>query len=241
MVFECFYYPTLDDNGNVVRCNKNLKEFNFGDKVPTKTLCYNYGNNFAIYEDSNFLIVEDGILTKSISSSELKFPLHLVFGKGTQLKIFSAKDLSSIRLLLKGEFEKEKELGELFSLSFYLNRMIKNVQYEIMSDLTNSSRNYSYINEEIDLRTKKLIDDLKLVERKFYNLTIENPTLKDSYLKYMNFSNKEDMLELSINKYFNKGSDEYNYYILSTTVWKSKPIYPKFQLDNLLNSYNYNI
>ncbi|MGL4914450.1 MAG: hypothetical protein ACRC3Y_18675 [Romboutsia sp.] len=239
MKFECFYYPTLDSHGAIVKCNKNLRDFNFGDKVPTKTLYYNYGNNFAIYQDSEFIIVEDGILTKTITSNDLKFPLKIVFGKGTQLKIFSSKDLVSIRLLLKGEFEKEKELGELFCLSFMLNRMIKNTQYEIMSDLTNSSRDYNYINEEIDLRTGKLLEELKIVESKFYNLTIENPDLKDSYLNYMNFSNKEDMLELSINKYFKEGTDEYNYYILTSSVWKSKPIYPKFKLDNLINAYNY--
>lgn len=239
MKFECFYYPTLDSNGSIIKCNKNLRDFNFGDKVPTKTLYYNYGNSFAIYQDSEFIIVEDGILTKIINSNELKFPLKIVFGKGIQLKIFSAKDLSSIRLLLKGEFEKEKELGELFCLSFMLNRMIKNTQYEIMSDLTNSSRDYNYINNELEIRTSKLIDELKVVERKFYNLTIENNGLKDSYLNYMNFSNKEDMLELSINKYFKEGTDEYNYYILTSSVWKSKPIYPKFKLDNLINSYNY--
>lgn len=239
MRFECFYYPTLDSNGEVVKCNKSLRDFNFGDKVPTKTLYYNYGSSFAIYQDSEFIIVEDGILTKTITSNELKFPLKIVFGKGTQLKIFSAKDLASIRLLLKGEFEKEKELGELFCLSFMLNRMIKNTQYEIMSDLTNSSRDCNYINEEINLRTGKLLEELKIVERKFYNLTIESPGLKDSYLNYMNFSNKEDMLELSINKYFKEGTDEYNYYMLTSSVWKSKPIYPKFKLDNLINSYNY--
>lgn len=239
MKFECFYYPTLNEHEEVVKCNEDLKEFNFGDKIPTKTLYYNYGENFAIYQNSEFFVVEDGVLTKTITSNELKFPLHIVFGKGTQLKIFSPKDLSSIRLLLNGEFEKEKELGQLFCLSFMLNRLIKNTQYEIMSDLTNSSRDYNYINEEIDLRTQKLIDELKVVERKFYNLTIEHPNLKDSYLNYMNFSNKEDMLELSINKYFKEGTNEYKHYILTKSVWKSKPIYPKFRLDNLINSYNY--
>ena len=170
---------------------------------------------------------------------DLKFPLKIVFSKGTQLKIFSRNDLSSIRLLLRGENEKEKELGELFSLSLALNRKIKDTQYEIMSDLTNSSRDCNYINEELDLRTKQLLEDLKIAEGKFYNLTIEDPNLKNSYLNYMNFSNKEDMLELSIGKYFKEGTDEYNNYICTSSVFKSKPIYPKFKLDNLINSYNY--
>ncbi len=47
------------------------------------------------------------------------------------------------------------------------------------------------------------------------------------------------MLELSINKYFKEGNNEYKHYILTKSVWKSKPIYPKFKLDNLINSYNY--
>ncbi|HSQ90426.1 hypothetical protein [Romboutsia sp.] len=239
MKFECFYYPTLNENHEVIKINENLREFNFGDTVPTKTLYYNYGKSFAIYQGSEFFVVDDGVLTKTITANELKFPLKIVFAKGTQLKIFSAKDLSSIRLLLKGESEKEKELGELFFLCFVLNRKIKDTQYKIMSDLTNSSRDFTYINDEIDLRTKKLLNDLKILERKFYNLTIENPNLKDSYLNYMNFSNKENMLELSINKYFKEGTEEHNHYILTSSVWKSKPIYPKFKLDNLINSYNY--
>lgn len=238
MIFGCFYYPTLNKHGEVLKSNENLIEFNLGDIVPTKTLYYNYGKNFAIYENSQFFIVEDSILSKTTTVEDLKFPLKIVFNKGTQLKIFSCEDLSSIRLLLKGEYEKEKELGELFCLSFMLNRKIKNLQYDIMSDLTNSSRDFSYINDELDSRTKSLLEELKMVERKFYNLTIENPNLKNSYLDYMNFSNKEDMLELSISKYFKEGTEEYRHYLLSSSVWKTKPIYPKFKLDNLISSYN---
>lgn len=239
MLFECFYYPTLNKNGDVIRSNENLREFNFGDAVPTKTLYYNYDKSFAIYQNSEIFVVEDSILIKKISLDELKFPLKIIFSRGTQLKIFSRKDLSSIRLLLRGENENEKELGELFSLSLALNRKIKDTQYEIMSDLTNSSRDYDYINQELDLRTKELLDDLKIVEGKFYNLTIEDPNLKDSYLNYMNFSNKENMLELFIGKYFKEGTDEYNNYVRTASVFKSKPLYPKFKLDNLINSYNY--
>ncbi len=238
MIFECFYYPTLNKHGEVLKSNENLREFNLGDIVPTKTLYYNYGKNFAIYENSQFFIVEDGILSKTTTIEDLKFPLKIVFNKGTQLKIFSCEDLSSIRLLLKGEYENEKELGALFCLSFLLNRKIKNLQYDIMSDLTNSSRDFSYINDELDSRTKSLLEELKIVERKFYNLTIENSNLKNSYLDYMNFSNKEDMLELSISKYFKEGTEEYRYHLLSSSVWKTKPIYPKFKLDNLISSYN---
>ena len=91
MRFDCFYYPTVNDDGKVIKSNINLKEFEFGDQVPTKTLYYNYGKNFAIYQGDEFYIVEDGILTQSVSSDNLKFPLKIVFGKGRQLKIFSKK------------------------------------------------------------------------------------------------------------------------------------------------------
>lgn len=239
MKFKCFYYPLVTESGLIIRDDKDIREFNFGDSVPFKTLYYNYGKSFAIYQDEEFYVVEDGILKKTIEEDELKFPLHIVFGKGRQLTIFSKKDLPSIRLLLRGEYEKEKELGELFTLSFMLNRKIRDVQYKIMEELTNFSKDYNYINEEIERRTKSLIKELNIVEGKFYNLTIENPTLKDSYLDYMNFSNEEDMLKLSINKYFKEDSEEYKYYTILSSIWSKKPIYPKFKLNNLLNSCNY--
>lgn len=240
MKFDCFYYPTVDAEGTVVRCNKDLKDFEFGESVPTKTLYYNYGENFAIYQGDDFFVVENGILTKSIGVDELKFPLKIVFGKGKQLKVFSKKDLPSIRLLLDGEFELEKELGEFFCLCLMLNKKIKHVQYEIMSDLTNSSRDCDYINEEIENRTRSLLNDLKIVERKFYSLTLSNPHLKESYLSYMNFSNKEDMLEISITKYFKPNTKDFQQYTISKSMCNKKPIYPKFKLDNLISSFNFN-
>lgn len=240
MKFECFYYPVLSDD-EVVKKNEDLISFEFGDAVPYKTLYYNYGKNFAIYKNEEFFIVENGILKKSIISNDLKYPLKLVFNNGTQLTIFSKKDLSSIRLLLRGENEREKQLGELFFLSIALNRKIKNIQYKVMSDLTNSSRDFNYINKEIDLRTEMLLDDLRTVESRFNNLVINYPDIKNSYLDYMNFSNKEDILQLSINKYFKENTEEYREYLLKSSVWKSKPIYPKFKLDHLANSCNYNI
>ena len=240
MRFECFYYPVLIDD-EVVKSNEDLISFEFGDDVPCKTLYYNYSQNFAIYKNEEFFIVENGVLKKSITSKDLKYPLKMVFNKGTQLTVFSQKDLSSIRLLLKGENEREKQLGDLFFLSIALNRKIKNIQYKVMSDLTNSSNDFNYINEEIDLRTKKLLDDLRTVESKFNNLIINYPDIKNSYLDYMNFSNKEDILQLSINKYFKENTEEYKEYMLKSSVWKSKPIYPKFKLDHLANSCNYNV
>ena len=48
MKFDCFYYPVLDKNGNVVKCNNGIRSFNFGDEVTKKTLYYNYGDRFAI-------------------------------------------------------------------------------------------------------------------------------------------------------------------------------------------------
>lgn len=239
MKFQCFYYPTIDSDGNISKSNDNLVEFKFGDKVPTKTLYYNYGENFAIFENSKFYVIENSYLKKEINSSDLKFPLKIVFNQGTQLTVFSRNDLSSIRLLLNGENEIEKELGELFFLSIILNKQIKNIQYKIMGDLTNSSRDFLFINKQLDEATSNLLEKLKLVEGKFYNLTLNNSNLKDSYLNYMNFNNKEDLLKLSIYKYFNTHTDEYKDYHVKTLVWNSKPIYPKFKLDTLINSFNY--
>ncbi|MGL5346652.1 MAG: hypothetical protein ACRDA3_04835 [Peptostreptococcaceae bacterium] len=241
MKFECFYCPKLDDNEQIVKSIEGIKEFNFGDSVPTKTLYYNYGKNFAIYQGGEFFVVEEGKLKKSIAPSELKFPLRLVFNRGTQLTIFSPSELPSVRLLLNGENELEKELGELFFLSTVLNRKIKTIQYKVMGELANSSRDALFINNSIDIETKDLLKSLKEVESKFYKLTINHPNIKDSYLNYMNFSNKEDMFELSINKYFAEGTEENDQYKLQSLVWQSRPIYPKFKLDNLINSYNYKV
>ena len=239
MVFQCFYYPVLNENGKVIKCSDNLIEFNFKDEVPTKTLYYNYGNDFVIFENSRFFVVENSILKEEIDSSKLKFPLKIVFNQGTQLTILSRNDLSSIRLLLKGEYEKEKELGELFFLSRVLNRQIKNIQYNIMEDLTNCSRDFQYINNELSEGTKESLEKLKIVEDKFYNLTLNNPNIKNFYLKYMNFNDKEDMLKLSIYKYFKKDTEEYKDYHIKTLIWNNKPIYPKFKLDTFINSCNY--
>lgn len=238
MIFDCFYYPVLKNN-SVVKRNKDLREFNFGDIVPTKTLYYNYGKNFAIYQGGEFYVVEDSILKKTINRDELKYPLKLVFNGGTQITVFSSHDLPSVRLTLKGEFEPEKEVGRLFFLSMVLNRKIKNVQYKVMSDLTNSSRDYTFVNQELENQTKDLLNDLKIVEGIFYNLTLENPNLKEDYLNYMNFGAKEDILELGINKYFKEGTEEYSEYIFKSLVWQSKPIYPKFKLDHFIDSCNY--
>ena len=107
--FECFYYPTIE-HGEVVKTTRNVRSFEFGEEVPTKTLYYNYGKNFAIYQGSRIVVVEDGILKGEITKDELKFPLKLVFDKGTQLTIFNKEDLKSVRLLMNGEHEIEKEL-----------------------------------------------------------------------------------------------------------------------------------
>lgn len=238
MRFECFYYPTIE-NGSVVKTTRNVKSFNFGEEVPTKTLYYNYGKNFAIYQGSRIVIVEDGILKKEISKEDLKFPLKIVFDKGTQLTIFNKEDLNSIRLLMSGEKELEKQLGSLFFLSTLYNRKIKNIQYKIMSELTNFSRDADYINSSIEDQTKDLIEDLQVVERLFRDLVINNPGIKENYLSYMNFGPKEDMFELSINKFCKEGSEQFDYYKAEKIVLKNKPIYPKFKLDNFISSINY--
>ena len=77
----------------------------------------------------------------------------------------------------------------------------KTIQYKIMSDLTNSSRDTDYINTSIEEQTKDLISELQIVERKFRDLVVKNPDIKEKYLDYMNFGTKEDMFDLSINKY----------------------------------------
>ena len=215
--FECFYYPTIE-HGEVVKTTRNVRSFEFGEEVPTKTLYYNYGKNFAIYQGSRIVVVEDGILKGEITKDELKFPLKLVFDKGTQLTIFSKEDLNSIRLLMAGEHEIEKELGALFFLSRVYNRKIKTIQYRVMGELTNSSRDIDYINTSIEEQTKDLIADLQIVEKKYRDLVVKNPDIKEKYLDYMNFGTKEDMFELSINKYCIEGSEQYekpNQYILN--------------------------
>ena len=47
------------------------------------------------------------------------------------------------------------------------------------------------------------------------------------------------MIKLLIYKYFKKDTEEYKSYHVKTLVWDNKPIYPKFKLDTLINSYNY--
>ncbi|MDU5021954.1 MAG: hypothetical protein E6269_15530, partial [Clostridiales bacterium] len=115
MLFECFYYPILSNNKIIKSCDK-LSEFNFGDKLPVKTLYYNYGENFIIYQGDEFFRVKDSILLDTVNPKEINFPINIVFNKGTQLTINSLKDLNSIRLILNGEFEEEKNFGSLFFL-----------------------------------------------------------------------------------------------------------------------------
>ena len=241
MKFKCFYYPTITKDDVLLRCDKYIVEFEFGDKVPTKTIYYNYGKSFVIYQDEDFYVVENEILKNIISPDELKFPLHIVFGKGRQMKVLSKKELPSIRLLLKGEYEEEKELGELFCLSLMLKRKIRDVQYEVMSDLTNSSRDYSYINEEIEKKTETLLKELSIVENKFNELIDRYPNLKESYLNYMNFKDEEDMLEISINKYFKENTPENKRYKMLCGKWDKKPIHPKLQLDNFIDECKLNL
>lgn len=239
MKFDCFYYPQLNDSNKIIRVNENIKEFDFGDKVPTKTLYYNYGNDFAIYQGGEFYIVENAILKGTMTHDEIKYPLNLVFNKGTQLTINSPDELQLIRLLLKGENEAEKELGDLFYLTLVFNRKITTTQYQVMSDLANCSRDFIYMNQELEQRTRHLLNDLKVVEDLFYNLTKNDPNLKNSYLKYMNFNDKEDLLELGIHRYFLPHTEDYRDFVIKNLMYSKRPIYPKFKLDNLINSGNY--
>ena len=68
---------------------------------------------------------------------------------------------------------------------------------------------------------------------------VKNPDIKEKYLDYMNFGTKEDMFELSINKYCIEGSEQYEYFKAESAVLKAKPIYPKFKLDHFMSSMNY--
>ena len=81
-----------------------------------------------------------------------------------------------------------------------------------MNYLTNSARNVEYLNEEIHNATKHLLDDLKIIQKKFIELCDSNPDLINSYLEYMNFNDEEDMFEIGINKYFEENTEQYNEY-----------------------------
>ena len=238
MKFDCFYYPILSNEGNIVKCNDGIRSFNFGDKVPTKTLYYNYNSSFVIFQNSKLFIVENEILKEEANIDDLKFPLKIIFNYGTQLTIQKKSDLSSIRLLVPGFFEKEKSLGELFFLSEVYTRKIRDAQYSVMNDLTNSVRDVKYLNDEIEHATKGLLKQLKLIECKFENLIKENTCLIEDYLKYMDFKEEEDMFKIGINKYFEEETEQYNEYRKNTLLFNRKPIYPKFKLKHLVRSVN---
>ncbi len=236
MKFDCFYYPVLSNDDRIVRCNEGIRSFDFGDEVPTKTLYYNYDSSFVIYQNSKLFIVEDGILKEEANIDSLKFPLKIIFNHGTQLTIDKKSDLSSIRLLVPGFFEKEKILGELFFLSEVYTRKIRDAQYSVMNDLTNSVRDVKYLNDEISRATKGLLKQLKIIQEKFIKLIDENPTLIDDYLNYMNFHSEEDMFKIGINKYFEEDTEQYNEYRKNSLIYSRKPIYPKFKLEHLVSS-----
>ena len=42
MKFKCFYYPTITQDGVIIKSDKDIVEFDFGDKVQTKIIYYNY-------------------------------------------------------------------------------------------------------------------------------------------------------------------------------------------------------
>lgn len=238
MKFDCFYYPILSNTGEIAKCNDNIRSFNFGDKVPTKTLYYNYNSSFVIYQNSKLFIVEDGILKEEANIDDLKFPLKIVFNHGTQLTVDKKSDLSSIRLFVPGFFEKEKMLGELFFLSEVYTRKIRDAQYTVMNDLTNAVRDVEYLNEEIHHATKGLLKQLKIIQSKFENLITENPSLINDYLNYMNFHEEEDMFKIGINEYFEENTEQYNEYKKNSLIYNRKPIYPKFKLEHLVSSIN---
>lgn len=238
MKFDCFYYPILSNDGSVVKSHEGIRSFKFGDKVPTKTLYYNYNSSFAIFQNNRLFIVENGILKEEAKIESLKFPLKIVFNNGTQLTISKKSDLSSIRLLVPGFFEKEKVLGELFFLSEIYIRKIRNTQYSVMNDLTNSVSDVKYLNDEIRSATKGLLKQLRVIQGKFMKLIDDNPSLIDDYLNYMDFKDEEDMLKIGIFQYFEEETEEYNEYKRNCLLYNKKPIYPKFKLEHLVSSIN---
>ena len=233
MLFECFYYPSLINN-KIVKSYNNLIEFKFGDNVPTKTLYYNYGESFIIHQGEEFFKVEDGVLISCIDCKDISFPTNIVFNKGNQLKVSSPKELKSIRLVLKGEFELEKELGNLFFLYNSIITKIKHTQYDTLSILTNSSRDFIFINDELDINTKRLLSDLSFIKSQICDLFSKSPNLEESYLNYINFGLEENISNLSIYKYFIKTSNEYKGY--SYQISKSKKSSPKSKLHNMIKS-----
>ncbi|MEG0855166.1 MAG: hypothetical protein RSG52_01680 [Terrisporobacter sp.] len=238
MKFQCFYYPVLSNDGDIFRCNDGIRDFNFGDKVPTKTLFYNYNSSFVIFQNSKLFIVENEILKKEANIDDLKFPLKIIFNHGTQLTVDKKSDLSSVRLFLPGFFEKEKKLGELFFLSEVFIRKIRDTQYSIMNELTNSVRDVKYLNDEMQRATKGLLKQLRFIENEFIKLTEANSSLIDDYLKYMNFGDEEDMFKIGINEYFEDETEQYKEYKKNTLLYNRRPIYPKFKLNHLVESIN---
>ena len=238
MKFDCFYYPVWDAEGKVVRSNDGIRDFNFGDEVPTKTLFFNYNNSYVIYQNSKLFIVENGILKKEANIDDLKFPLKIIFNHGTQLTVQKKSDLSSVRLFLPGFYEKEKQLGELFFLSEVYTRKIRDAQYRVMNELTNSARDVTFLNDEIQQATKGYLKELKEIQNKFIELNNTYPNIIDDYLKYMDFKDEEDMFKIGINKFFEKDTEQYKEYEKNTLIFNRKAIYPEFKLQHFISSIN---
>lgn len=238
MKFDCFYYPVWDAEGKVVRSNVGIRDFNFGDEVPTKTLFFNYNNSYVIYQNSKLFIVENGILKKEANIDDLKFPLKIIFNHGTQLTVEKKSDLSSVRLFLPGFYEKEKQLGELFFLSEVYTRKIRDAQYRVMNELTNSARDVTFLNDEIQQATKGYLKELKEIQNKFIELNNTYPNIIEDYLKYMDFKDEEDMFKIGINKFFEKDTEQYKEYEKNTLIFNRKAIYPEFKLQHLISSIN---
>ena len=238
MKFDCFYYPVWDADGKVVRSNDGIRDFNFGDEVPTKTLFFNYNNSYVIYQNSKLFIVENGILKKEANIDDLKFPLKIIFNHGTQLTVEKKSDLSSVRLFLPGFYEKEKQLGELFFLSEVYTRKIRDAQYRVMNELTNSARDVTFLNDEIQHATKGYLKELKEIQNKFIELNNTYPNIIDDYLKYMDYKDEEDMFKIGINKFFEKDTEQYKEYEKNTLIFNRKAIYPEFKLQHFISSIN---
>lgn len=234
MLFECFYYPILGNSGTVIKSYHKLNNFKFGDIVPTKTIYYNYGDNFIIYQGENFFKVKNKILLGPVDFKDISFPNTIVFNNGTQLTVSSDKELKSIKLISQGEFKSEKELGNLFFLYNYFVKEIKLAQYDVLSILTNSSQNCSFINNELDINTENLINNLNIIKSKICDLLNSDHDIKTSYLIYMNFKENENLFNLSIYNFFKKESKEYKNYLKQASNPRHNNKDPKTKLEKML-------
>ena len=107
-----------------------------------------------------------------------------------------------------------------------------------MNELTNSARDVTFLNDEIQQATKGYLKELKEIQNKFIELNNTYPNIIDDYLKYMDFKDEEDMFKIGINKFFEKDTEQYKEYEKNTLIFNRKAIYPEFKLQHFISSIN---